>query len=80
MNERIDHAAEARKHITEWMGVDFHAGIAQVHATLALVEQQRTANLIAIWGASGVDGWIMDAVAEKLFDVANRTIREGAGL
>lgn len=56
MTERIDHAAEAIKHrdyaespgpgdpqlATNWLIS------AQVHATLALVEQQRIANLIAI--------------------------------
>ncbi len=58
MRGRIDHAAEARKRIVwgeEWMeregdpdvtnpGMALHA---QVHATLALAEQQRIANLIA---------------------------------
>jgi len=54
---RIDHAAEARKHLG-WVG-EFDEGdsqdwplvnatVAQVHATLALVEQQRIANLIAL--------------------------------
>ncbi len=58
MGERIDHAAEAVKHI-EWahdqQGTDGefdftvrdNALIAQAEATLALVEQQRVANLIA---------------------------------
>ena len=50
MSERIDHAAEAR----EWLvaaarhpGAVF-AALAQAEATLALVEQQRIANLIAL--------------------------------
>lgn len=54
MSERIDHAAAAR----EWAERGFQASEAsaevrclaqaQVHATLALVEQQRIANIIAI--------------------------------
>lgn len=61
-NERIDHAAEARKHI-DWahtqqeqdgefeFSVRDNALIAQAEATLALVEQQRIANLIALGSA-----------------------------
>ena len=55
MSERIDHAAEAR----EWIdaaarhpGATSTAILAQAEATLALVEQQRIANLIALAGAS----------------------------
>ena len=51
MSERIDHAAEAR----EWIdaaarhpGATSTAILAQAEATLALVEQQRIANLIAL--------------------------------
>ena len=59
MNDRIDHAAEARKHI-DWAheeqsvegsweySVRDYALIAQAEATLALVEQQQIANLIAL--------------------------------
>lgn len=66
MNERIDHAAQARKimlevntddrgvvplelldEIEKWV-YDATMREAQVHATLALVEQQRIANLIAL--------------------------------
>lgn len=59
MTERIDHAAEARQHI-DWahdqqaqegdMGnvPRDNALLAQAHATLALVEQQRIANVIAL--------------------------------
>lgn len=59
MTERIDHAAEARMHI-EWAHEhQEHEGItertvtdtallAQAEATLALVEQQRIANLVAL--------------------------------
>ena len=60
MTERIDHAAAA-----VWMLKDAQAaqdlsiiGIisqgAQVHATLALVEQQRIANLIALGALDGM--------------------------
>lgn len=58
MTDRIDHAAEARKHI-DWAHEQQEregdtgnvprddALLAQVHATLALVEQQRIANILA---------------------------------
>lgn len=59
MADRIDHAAESRKHIGwthDWQereGDTEEAGLAtavlaQAHATLALVEQQRLANRIAL--------------------------------
>lgn len=60
MSERIDHVAEARKHI-DWAheqqaeegtfdeSVQHNATLAVAEATLALVEQQRIANLIALW-------------------------------
>lgn len=59
MSERIDHAAEAQRCIewsrdwqleegcTETTGITY-AILAQAEATLALVEQQRIANLIAL--------------------------------
>lgn len=51
MIERIDHAAEARNRIVGGIGPSFDQGrdeiaVAQVHATLALVEQQRVANVL----------------------------------
>lgn len=64
MTERIDHAAEAREaladtrefieNIEEPSAYALRVAAngfaeAQAHATLALVEQQRIANLIAIW-------------------------------
>ena len=62
MSERIDHAAEAR----EWIdaaarhpGAISTAILAQAEAMLALVEQQRIANLIALGQLqilSGMDG------------------------
>lgn len=59
MTERIDHVAEAMQHISwahEQQEREGDMGnvprddalLAQVHATLALVEQQRIANLIAL--------------------------------
>ena len=62
MSKRINHVAKACLYIewaTEWQrGVGStaatettHALIAQTHATLALVEQQRIANLIALANA-----------------------------
>lgn len=79
MTNRIDHAAEAEKHreyaespgpgdptlATNWLLS------AQVHATLALVEQQRIANLIAL-GAAG------ESTTLKWKPRAD--IREGLGL
>lgn len=54
-DEKIDHAAEARRIAA--MTVDKAALMeAQVHATLALVEQQRIANLIALAQFSHVAG------------------------
>ena len=54
MSERIDHAAEAR----EWIdaaarhpGATSTAILAQAEATLALVEQQRIASLVALVAA-----------------------------
>lgn len=54
---RIDHAYEARDcldkaeevaHTDEFAVADLNVKAAQVHATLALVEQQRIVNLIAL--------------------------------
>lgn len=63
MTERIDHAAESRKHIGwvhDWQTREgdtpetgtSNALIAQVHATLALVEQQRVGNMIALMASA----------------------------
>lgn len=49
MTERIDHAAKAERLVRLTDGyLERNALQAQVHATLALVEQQRIANLIAL--------------------------------
>lgn len=82
MTERIDHVAEALRErayaespgpgdptlATNWLLS------AQVHATLALVEQQRIANLIALHNADSV---IVEAGEWR--DVED-AIREGLGL
>lgn len=89
-DERIDHAAEARKLIAwgeEWMGEEGSTDATNLatalhtvtHATLALVEQQRIANLIAlsvkqpirgggqVWISSyGHDGVLRPDISEAL--------------
>lgn len=71
MTERIDHAAEARRWATSGATppiLPVHAedpsilgarqielANAQLHATLALVEQQRIANLIALFRLNNMD-------------------------
>lgn len=66
--ERIDHAAKAKDLLEA--GRDFDLRKAQVHATLALAEQQRLANVIAF-----VDQWTDD----ELLDI-DAQIREALGL
>lgn len=63
LNVRIDHAAEARARIAEakrqsHLGQDAEAiaTLAVAEATLALVEQQRVANLIALGTARHANG------------------------
>lgn len=59
--ERIDHVAFAKQYIN---GDPMEIAAAQVHATLALVEQLRIANLIT------VAGWVMDSSVEDVgFDL-----------
>lgn len=59
MSDRIDHAAEALNALGAITGVDQATNQitlaleAQARATLALVEQQRIANLIALGAAGG---------------------------
>lgn len=65
MTSRMDHAAEARGIIAGGIGASFDQSrdslaLAQVHATLALVEQQRIANLIT------VAGWVLDSTPEDI--------------
>ena len=96
MTERIDHAAAARNLLEMDSGIDDDMvapviAIAQVHATLALVEQQRIANLIAL-SASGI-GPLMQAGDRALMhpephpdwpntniDVVRPEIRQALGL
>ena len=77
MTDRIDHAAEARKHI-DWAheeqsvegsweySVRDYALIAQAEATLALVEQARIANLVGLLK----DTFASHQALETLSDVA----------
>ena len=61
-DEKIDHAAEAAMRLT--IGA---TDAAQVHATLALVEQQRIANLIALAQFGGeVSGEAMVGLTENV--------------
>ena len=67
MSEHIDHAAKAHVLLNnirpDEMGDSDSTNwllSAQVHATLALVEQQRIANLIT------VSGWVMDSTKEDV--------------
>lgn len=54
MTERIDHAAEALALINHpYPAPPTYLAEAQIHATLALVEQQRIANLIAAFQMEG---------------------------
>lgn len=61
-----DHAAEARKIMSAELAVPrdqvgiFAVQAAQVHATLALAEEQRTANLVAFYGLTGPEFDIED--------------------
>lgn len=89
MSDRIDHAAEARKHIaiadrnasSDWPQLtgEHKADIlaaAQVHATLALVEQQRIANRIALAGY--VDCDIPEALNQLAHDALGTLTAEGS--
>ena len=49
MPDRIDHAAEAQRLLHQWSREAMP--VAQVHATLAIVEQLRIGNLIALANA-----------------------------
>lgn len=84
--ERIDHAAEARRsdEMTpeQWVTFSFETNDAsnlytaiqeQKHATLALVEQQRIANLIALAGLPTREGPVSD-YADELRNEALATL------
>ena len=91
MSERVDHAAEAKfcleratPHFTPDDATLMVAN-AQVHATLALVEQQCIANLIALGMYTNADGsrLAQNAVAAPNSEhsvALNDDIREGLGL
>ena len=91
MSERIDHYAAAVGMLKDAQAaqdlsmVGIIAQGAQVHATLALVEQQRVANLIALAGYEHANGSrsYQYAVARPVneFDLAlNDEIKEALGL
>ena len=78
----MNHQQEAEEHVTrthsnqDWGGNDgdafLQAQIAQVHATLALVEQQRIANLIALAGIPNQSGY-----ESETHDARNIALFEG---
>ena len=77
MSDSIDHAAVARKYIADALGAVtadpavIVALLAQAEATLALVEQQRIANLIALgYGHNSPSG---DVVGEARRALVERT-------
>ena len=78
MTERkIDHATEAMVCIKAAHRTDdgtFTMIQAQVHATLALVEQQRIASLVALRQADS------DVIGDFEWEDVDRDIREGLGL
>ena len=74
MSERIDHAAEARFQLegAQDLEAPFCWGAfaaAQVHATLALVEQQRIANLVSLAKLAGDE-----SVHEELQHIAYQAL------
>lgn len=88
----IDHFTEALDFLAETefdipgVGKE-RVAIAQVHATLALVEQQRIANLIAAFDMEGgpykvANNWVRNdgEVEEDAHVYLIREIREGLGL
>lgn len=97
MSARVDHAAEAVRSLGMIRGVDevtnqiTLAIDAQVHATLALVEEQRTANFIAYaqllemqYAEAAKHGtefdWETREASNARHGVALDRIREGLGL
>lgn len=92
MADRIDHVEEARGWLSQAERPDVPAAltsaiadIAQAYATLALVEQQRIANLIALSQATNPDGsriapWAVTHPVDDWSVAVNEEIREGLGL
>lgn len=84
MSARVDHAAKAREHLKGWdTEGDWSAEVAaaQVHATLALVEQQRIANTLAL-GQYKIAPGDMPIYRGVIFDgeSVKADIREALGL
>ena len=81
MSDRIDHAAEAVALLnlaaaTQHQGDPRHLiAASQVHATLALVEQQRIANLAALASLAGRDEDVHEEVAAAAYGALNAMIR-----
>jgi hypothetical protein len=88
---RIDHVAVARELIADTafevnsddeMALD--VPVAQVHATLALVEQQRIANLIALLLGGDYTAWVIKGDRNMYnpedWENVRSGIREGLGL
>lgn len=73
---RVDHVTEAERNLTDGSGRPEDFAIAQVHATLALVEQQRIANLLTLT-ALGADRGV--ALDDLRIGVAGE-VWEGLGL
>ncbi|WP_087136113.1 hypothetical protein [Mycetocola reblochoni] len=83
MTENIDHRTEALERLGDvwdpmdaemFAAADSQVKMAQVHATLALAEQQRIANLIALYQADS------DILDDPRFDAAKADIRKALGL
>lgn len=87
MTERIDHYAAAVSMLQDAetaVDMDLIAAIvqgAQVHATLALAEQQRVANLIALSQAADGNGWQAREPLEVIYGYDNAdAVDEFSGL
>jgi len=82
-----DHKAEALGFISGPSGIDWseeaphvELAMAQVHATLALAEQQRIANLIALATADDIADPLTNNWESGLWETARTQIIEGLGL
>ena len=81
MSDRIDHAAEAVALLNlavtaQHQGDPRHLiAAAHVHATLALIEQQRIANLVALASLAGRDEDVHEEVAAAAHGALNAMIR-----
>ena len=73
----LDTAARAirRSDLTEVEVITATLALAQVHATLALVEQQRIANLAALASLAGRDADVHAEVAAAAYGALNAMIR-----